>query len=196
MHYFRLWLRGNRDDRTLAFVRDPPKDLGVWNYCLLEGERVGDRFPRDAKVHLDPESPGIKLESVLGNLLNYLMVTTQMKDVILSVCTSEIETLPFILYNHKNRVHSKDYWIINPIGTFDCVNRAASRIVMDSTGQDIIRVDSLAFDREKMASAPDLFRVPEKPEWMFISEALARAIKQHKLTNVILKEEISLVVST
>jgi hypothetical protein len=157
---------------------------------MNEGERIGDRYPRDAKVYLDTKTPGIKLESVLGNLCSYLMVNTQMKDLILSICTCEIETLPFTLYNHKKRVHSKDYWIINPIGSFDCVNRRASKIVMEGT--EIVSVESLVFDSAAMAAAPDLFRVPEKPAWYFISETLARAIKKANLTNVMFKEEIEL----
>ncbi len=188
MRYFRLWPRGNDRDKALAFVREPPSGLGLYDYCMNEGERIGERYPRDARVYLDPKTPGIKLESVLGNLLSYLMVNTQTKDLILGICTCEIEALPFTLYNHKKRVHSKDYWILNPIGTFDCVNRAASKITME--GEQVVGVESLAFDAKKMADVPDLFRVPEKPEWFFISERLAKAIKDAALTNVILKEEI------
>ena len=190
MRYFRLWPRGNDSDKSLAFVREPPSGLGLYDYCMRSGERIGERYPREAKVYLDKRTPGIKLESVLGNLLSYLMVSTAMKDLILSVCGSEIETLPFTLYNHKKRLHSRDYWIINPIGTVDCVNRDASEMVIE--GGEVLGVESLAFDPRKVEGAPDLFRVPEKPEWLFISETLAKAIKKSNLTNVILKEEIKL----
>lgn len=190
MRYFRLWPRGNDRDKTLAFVRDEPAGLGLYDYYMRQGERIGEHYPANAKVYLDPQTPGIKLESVLGNLCSYLMVSTAMRDLVLGVCTNEIEVLPFTLYNHKKRVHSTDYVILNPIGTYDCVNRKASTITYE--GDAIVGVAKLVFDSNKVEGAPHLFRVPEKPSWYFISETLARAIKNSNLTNVILKEEILL----
>ncbi|HVK54197.1 MAG TPA: DUF1629 domain-containing protein [Burkholderiales bacterium] len=189
MRFFRIWLRGDRKDASLAFVRDEPEDLGLYDYCPRRGERMGDKYPKDAKVRLDPKSPGIKLGSLLGNLIGYLMVNTALKDVILEVCKCEVEVLPFTLYNHKKRVHSTDYWIINPIGVFDCVNRDASTIqYVDATKAEIAGVEKLVFDPNKMAAAPDLFRVPEDPMQQFISERLAKAIKAINPTNVLLME--------
>jgi len=190
MRYFQLWEMGSETNKALAFVRDPPSGLCLRDYYMRTGERIGEHYPKDAKVNLDPRRKGIKLESVLGNILSYLMVNTQAKALILSICSNEIETLPFTLYNHKKRVHSNDYWILNPIGTFDCVNREASEIIIED--DEIIGVESVTFDSRKMKAAPDLFRVPEKPEWYFVSETLARAFKNAKLTNIIFKAEISL----
>jgi hypothetical protein len=193
MRYFRLHLAGNTDDRSLAFVRDPPSGLGLYDYCMARGKRIGDRYPRDAKVYMDKRSPGIKLGSVLGNTLSYFMVNTAMKDVIISTCKCEIEVLPFTLYNHKRRVHSKDYWILNPIGTFDCLNRQASDIrYMDATQKQVVGVSTMVFDIKKMADAPDLFRVPEDPEEMFMSERLAIALKPLHPTNVIFTEDMQM----
>jgi hypothetical protein len=197
MKFFRLWLRGNTDDKSLAFVRDLPSGLGLYDNCMRSGERIGDHYPANLKVRLDKRSPGIKLQALLGNTLSYLMLNTEAKDVILGVCKCEIEVLPFVLYNHKNRIHSKDYWILNPIGTIDCVNRAASNIQYSKDdGTKIIGVGltpgSLVFDPKKLAKAPDLFRVPEEPARMFISQTLAQAIKARNLnaSNILLVEEM------
>lgn len=190
MRFFRFWPRGNDRDKSLAFVRDEPSGLGLNDFYMRQGKRIGGLYPANAKVYLDRQTPGTKLESVLGNLCSYLMVSTQTKDVVLSVCTNEIEVLPFTLYNHKKRVHSKDYVILNPIGTFDCVSRAASQITYE--GDEIVGVKTLVFDSNRTGDAPHLFRVPEKPSWYFITDTLARAMKTANLTNVIVKEEIQL----
>jgi len=193
MRYFRLHLLGNTDDDSLAFVREAPAGLGLYRYCMRRGERIGNRYPRDAKVYLDKRSPGIKLGSVLGNTLSYFMVNTAMKDVIVATCSCEIEQLPFTLYNHKRRIHSKDYWILNPIGTFDCVNREASDIrYLDASKKDIVGVRKLVFDTNKMADAPDLFRVPEEPAVLFMSERLATALKPLRPTNIIFTEDMKM----
>jgi len=190
MRFFRFWPRGNDRDKSLAFVRDEPSGLGLYDFYMRQGKRIGENYPDNARVYLDPQTPGIKLESVLGNLCSYMMVDIKTKDVVLSVCTNEIEVLPFTLYNHKKRIHSKDYVILNPIGTFDCVNRPASKITYE--GDQIVGVDVLVFDSNKVDDAPHLFRVPEKPSWYFITDVLARAMKIANLTNVIVKEEIQL----
>jgi hypothetical protein len=127
VRYFRLYLLGNTDDPSLAVVRSTPSGLGLYDRCMRWGERIGDRYPRNLRVYMDKHH-GTKLGSVLGNTLCYLMVNTAMKDVILATCTSEIEVLPFTLYDQKRRIASKDFWILNPIGTFDCVDRQASDI--------------------------------------------------------------------
>jgi hypothetical protein len=188
MNFYHLWLRGNTDDKTLAFVRDDPTSIGNYEYCMRQGERLSDHYPEgvNIKIKLDKRSPGIKLQALLGNLLSYLMVNTAAKDLIVSTCQCEIEALPFVLYNHKNRIHSKDYWILNPIGTFDCVNRAASNIqYLDTDPNQVTGVGltpgSLVFDPAKLNNAPDLFRVPEEPARMFISEKLMQAMKAHDL---------------
>ena len=188
-------LTGDTGDGSLAFVADPPKQLGARDYYMRRGERIGSLYPSDVRLHLSKRAPGIKLHSLLGNLLSYLILNSQAKDLFLKSCQCEIEALPFTLINHKGRVHSKDYWILNPIGTFDCVNRDASDIEYeDATKQEIVGVGwgpgSLVFDANKVRNAPGLFRVPEEPALMFISESLARAIKAAQLTNVLPIEDM------
>lgn len=197
MRYFRLWLRGNTDDKSLAFVRDPPSGLGPYDHYASCGKPIGGSYSSNVKVNLDKRSPGIKLQALLGNTLSYLILNTAAKDVFLSVCKCEIETLPFVLYNHKKRIHSKDYWILNPIGTFDCVNRAASNIQYSKEDKTkVIGIGlsrgSLVFDPAKLRNAPDIFRVPEDPSMLFVSLKLATAIKEHKLneSNIMLTEEM------
>ena len=71
------------------------------------------------KFSCSQKNPGVKLPSLIGNTISYLIVNAEMKDTIIEYCPEDevdIEILPFTLINHKKRVHSKDYWIINPIG--------------------------------------------------------------------------------
>lgn len=195
MKFFKLALTGDPDDKALAFVQDPPEELGIRDYYMRKGIRMGDLYPPDVKLRLSKRAPGIKLSSLLGNTLSYLILNSHAKDIFVKTGESEIETLPFTLINHKGRVHSKDYWILNPIGTFDCVNRDASKIkYLDETKKDIVGIawaaGSLVFDSKKMQNAPDLFRVPEKPSLIFMSERLARAAKTAQLSNVLPIEDM------
>jgi hypothetical protein len=157
---------------------------------MARGERIGDRYPTDAKIYLRPKSPGIKLASLVGNTQSYLIVSTEVKNVILEHCAQcDLEMLSFTLYNHKKRIHSSDYWIINPIGYLDCVNLAASDIRYLSTDPTkIVAVRKFVLDTNRLENAPDLFRVPEDREKYFISARLAKAFQERQFTNVILTE--------
>ena len=189
MRYFTLGSFGNGANRSLAFISSPPKGIGLYDYCMRFGEAVGDRYPEDPRIYLEAGRPGIKLASFIGNTVGYLIVCAEMKDAILGADIGEIETLPFKLYNHKNRLHSEDYWIVNPIGSFDCVNRAASDIeYLDASQKDIVAVTKFVLNANKLNDAPDLFRVPEKKDSYFVSERLARLFLSKGFTNIMLKE--------
>jgi hypothetical protein len=190
MRYFIIETLGDDQDSKLAFINSPPEDLGLYDYCMARGERIGDRYPAEGRIYLQKKSPGIKLCSLIGNTQNYLIVNTEMKNVILEQCAQcDIETLAFTLYNHKKRVHSTDYWIINPIGYVDCVNRSASDIrYLSSDPSKVVAVRKFVLDPQRLENAPDIFRVPEAREKYFISERIAKAWQEHNFSNVFLNE--------
>lgn len=190
MRYFKIDPLGDDQDKGLAMIGAPPQGIGLYDYCMARGERVGERYPIDAKIYLEAKQPGIKLPSLLGNTLNYLIVCTDMKDVVVQHCGDELEVLSFTLYNHKKRVHSKDYWIMNPTGSVDCVDEGASEIkYFDNKGKlEVVSVKRYVFDRERAARAPGLFRVPQNLSDYFINLPLARVLQQRGFTNIFLEE--------
>jgi len=186
--YFLLWTLGDRSDRSLAFFRTPPKGLELHDYFLRQGLRLGALYPTNANMQMDPRTKGLKLSSLLGTVTSFLIVHDDMKNVIEQSCDSEIEYLPVSIVNHKNRVASQEYWIVNPIGTSDCVDRATSDIDYLSTDPNqVVGVTRLCFSAAKLAGAPHLFRVPEQPEEYFISSTLGRALAEREFSNVLLK---------
>lgn len=189
MRYFQIITLGDTRDKSLIFISNYLENIGLAAYQPAAGERVGEDYPKDAEILLQPEDPGVKLPSLIGNTISYLIVNAETKDTIIEYCPEyevDIETLPFTLINHKKRVHSKDYWIINPIGTFDCVDRSASEIEL--LGDEVVGVDKYVFDRAKLEKAPHLFRVPEEPSEYFISQSLAKAFQEKQYTNIFLVE--------
>lgn len=186
MRYFRLNILGDAQNRRLAFVDAPPEDLDGFDYKMSLGERIGDRYPDDPRIYLQPKSPGIELADLIGNTVGYLLVSSKMKALIESHDAGEVEYLPFTLYNHKNRVHSTDYWIINPVGTHDVLNREASdiRYVNGNPAEDVVAVRTFVFKTTGLDGVPDLFRIPEDPKEYFVTERLARAFHAARCSNV------------
>lgn len=178
---------GDFQNRRLVFIDRPPSDLRGYDYKPSVGERAAEHYPEDARITLQPESPGLQLADLLGNALKYLIVSSRVKELIATHEVGEIEMLPFTLYNHKGRVHSTDFCVVNPIGTFDCLDRTASdiRYVEDGdSSSDIVKVHTYVFDGAALADAPDLFRIPEDLQEYFVSERLARALHQAQCSNV------------
>ncbi|MBW2661812.1 MAG: hypothetical protein JRD93_07465 [Deltaproteobacteria bacterium] len=187
MRYFFVETLGKLGNPNLCILSRPPDGLGVKSYRMAKGKKIGVHYPKDAIIYMDDEHPGIKIESLIGNTKGYLIVSREMKECIEEHCTfCEIEYLPFTLYNHKKRVHSQDYFIINPIGTFDCLNLKASQI--EYLDGEVVGIDNFVVDPRKLEKPPALFRIKEDPRRYVINEELAKAFEEKGFTNVLLKE--------
>jgi hypothetical protein len=192
MRYFMIERLG--DQRKLndcVVISKDPSGLKLKTYYLSEGLPVAEFYPQDARIQLQDDCPGLLLTSYLSNTVSLIIFNTQCKQVIEEVCNDqEIEYLPFTLFDHKGNVYSKDYWIINPIGTYDCVDRDHSDIsyLNDEPSKDILSIRSFAFKKDKMANAPHLFRVPEQTYSYFMDEKLGRALKEVEPSNLMITE--------
>jgi hypothetical protein len=188
MRYFEINTLGNDQDRSLAFADAGVQDLDN-DGRLMMGDPVGVDYPADPRIYLQLQSPGLKLPSLLGNTAGYLILADGMKRIMEQFNLGAIELLPFSLYNHKKRLASKDYWIANPLGTFDCVDRRASKIkYLDGDPTQIVSVEELVLDPRKVAGAPDLFRVPEARSRYLVSERIPAAWHGNGFTNLYLIE--------
>jgi hypothetical protein len=188
VRYFKINILGNDQDRKLAFVDEAVQDCPD-AYRVVQGRAYGADYPADARIYLQRESPGIKLSSVLGNTVGYLIVNTTVKTIMQGLDLGNVEILPFTLYDHKKRSLSKDYWIVNPVGTVDCVDRSASVIkLLDGDPKQIIAVKKFVLDSKKLATAPDLFRVPEEPQHYFVSQRIPMALQGKGITNFYIEE--------
>lgn len=189
MRYFQLLTLGDLKDKSLAFIDTPPAGIGIFDYRISEGHPIGDRYPENARIYLQRKHPGIRLPSLLGNTLCFLIVHAAVKDVMLEHAKTLIETLPFTLYNHKKRVHSRDYWIVNPLAVVDCVNKEHSDLTYfpeDLT--QVVAVRKLVFDADRLTGQPALFRVPEARTRYFINHDLARDLIDRAFTNLVASE--------
>lgn len=190
--FFKIEILGDqRKFRDNVLIEDEPKGLGLKSYYPSKGIPLSEYYPSQAVINVREENPGRQLTSFLSNTVNLLYFDNQIKRVIEDVCSAQdIEYLPFILYDHVRCILSKDYWLISPIGTYDCVNRLASNIAYldEDPEKEILSVETFVFREEAVASAPHLFRVPEQPYNYFIDETLGKAINATNPTNIFLTE--------
>lgn len=189
LRFFKLIVSGKLGDPDLCMLHSLVKELGMDVARVGLGERVGNLYPADARIYMSEDAPGIKLSPLLGNTRNTLIVSSEMRAVIEKHCKNEIEYLPFTLYDHRKRVYSRDYCIVNPIGTFDCVDFQASDVLWSKKNPtELLDIKKHVLDRKKVENAPQLFRVDQDPMAYVLRYELAKEISDRRFANVYWKE--------
>lgn len=165
-------------------MRDFPEGVDLNRYKFSEGEAFGDEYPEDARIYMSPKEQGRTLPSLVGNTRSMLIVHRTVKEIIEANNSGPTEYLPLHIYNHKKRLASDEYFIVNPLGSWDCLDLGASKIeYMDG---DVVGVDEMVLDPTKLKEVPDLFRVREDPSTYLGSQRLLERIVMGDLkpTNV------------
>ena len=173
-----------RTTSKLCVLDDVPTGLGVKYARLSLGQAIAAEWPADASIPMADDRTGIKLGSLIGNTQSFLLLHRDVKDLIAAEHDRRggnwpIEYLPFTLINHKGRAHSKDYFVVNPIGPRDCINHKLSKIEYFKGNKDkVVDIDRLVLDPEKLREAPPLFRVKQDP-WKYVfDDALKKALER------------------
>lgn len=177
---------GKLGDPDLCRIADAPEGMGMQHYRLTIGRSAKGRVPDPARISLHEDHPGIRLSSLIGNVMGHLIVQKSLAAVITRLCEGvEIEVFPFDLHDHRGRLYSRDYVIVNPIGTLDCLDLGASDAVRTPSGE-IMLFRRMVLDGRKVATAPSLFRPREEPTSYVVDDRFARAVEEGKFTNVVL----------
>lgn len=180
MRFFSLDLIPS-EDPSICFLDSVPEETRAFRYKMAQGYEVGAAWPSDARVYMSEEYPGFKLASFIGNTQSQLILSAPVKAVIEQFGVPKVEYLPLAIYNHKRRLASSDYFIVNPLGTLDCLHLQKSVIKYDGT--DVIAVKRMVLDARKVATPPGLFRVKEDPYTYVFSEHLVAELVKLKPTN-------------
>lgn len=174
-----------RRDRDFCFLGRGPSDEDDLQAWMSMGRSVAASYGDPLEFHFEEHSPGMQLPSLLGNTRSLFMVARAVKDAIAALSTGPIEFLPFVLFNHKGRLASRDYFIVNPLGSFDAIDPDRSVIERRATGS--VRLKGLpVLRRDKLDQAPDLFRIPENLFDHVVSDRFIDALRPLKPTNVLL----------
>jgi len=182
-----------QEEAHLAYIKTPIRcaDGVIFPNQFTEGVRCRDTYPATARIGMDPEWPAIQLGGVVANTSRILVVHEALKNLIQAAMKSqdEIEFLPLAIVNHKGRVASEAYFIINPIGTLDCLDQKRSKFIFTGDGR-LYRVEKYVLDSKKIAWEPAIFRPKEAPSQYIINGKITTAFKDSGFTdrNVMIEE--------
>jgi len=189
MSYFLIDTLGDLDDPEWCVLDDVPVGIGVAYSRLVKGRAVGSDYPADAEIHMSPGEEGIKVGGLIGSTKSFLIVRRDVKEVIEAACEgAEVEYLPFRLIDHKGRIHSSDYFIINPIGSWNCLDPEASAITYFEDTDKVLRIDRMVIDSALAEPAPMLFRLKQAPTKYVVKQELADRLREKAFENLLLIE--------
>lgn len=185
MEYLQALTHGNLNDTSLCFISSPPEGMGKGDWRMTLGERARRLVPVPTRIRLQDMHPGTKLPGFIGNTPGYLIFNAKGRAIIEAHSPGQkIEFLPFELINHKGRLHSADYCIVNPIGGFDALNVHASTLRRSAKDGSITGVTNIVLDSQKLQTAPALFRLAQKTIVYILNRELFEALKAAGVNNL------------
>lgn len=149
------------------------------------GESVSASWPSDASIHLRKTS-GRKLADVLGTITNTLFVSRRFQATLEQfIAPNSTEFLPVKIFDHRKRIISEDHVIANPLGTFDCLDLEASKVLWHPEKPDtVVRVRKAVLSARKIEVAPPFFRIKNASTRHVVTSEPAKALYAAKMTNL------------
>jgi len=170
------------DEDEWCYIDTNPTGLEMEDYYLRRGIPFDDKWPDQVTMKMSDSEGGTEIPTQIYNTNGFLILHQMVVSLIQSVCKEDIEYLPFILFNHEAEISSKEHFIINPIGQFDCLDYDKSDIKYFK--DEILDIDYFIFDKEKFKDAPDLFRVKDAPHVYVISDRIRDLLAGKGFTNM------------
>jgi len=157
-----------------------------------KGESLLGEFPEEgmAGMYFDPDYPDdTELFDFVDNINGLIIANKRVRDVLMSLELTNIEFLPICLYDHQDKVASKEYTIVNVLGSVDCIDMDKSEIDMDSIIEtQIYSIDNLVFDYDKIPEDARMFRATTKLDEIFVRDDVKNAMESAGLEGCVFIE--------
>jgi hypothetical protein len=159
-------------------------------YELAQGVPRAKGFPADACFHMDPKfKKYVALADTLKNPNEIVVVSKALKEFIEQRKPRDVEYLRVSIINHKKKVASDEYFIVNPLRVVDCIDKEKSRITWNSIDSEKISAcDKLALKPKSLDGESLLFRLKHFEHAVMVDRKLAQAITDEGFTGVIFDE--------
>lgn len=192
MRYFLVDTLG-RLDRGLCILDKAPDGWGVKYSDLVFGRAVAAEVPSVSSIRMSRDRTGLELATLIGNTKRFLILHQDAREVLAQEFATRgsstvVEYLPLVIVDHHGRPHSDAYFLVNPVGSHDCLelNRSVIRYFEDT--EKILGIDQMVLDPMKLQAAPALFRIRQAPNHYVIDEILVRRFSERGFTNLVLTE--------
>ena len=157
---------------------------------LLRKGRTLKPWPANVRFHMDPNFPkAIQLADCISNLPSAFVASKRLKEMIEAEHPANLEFLSISIVDHKGRVASADYFVINPSKLQDCIDKEASILDWNAIDTTLISdCEELVIDEGRIDAGVKVFRLKHLPSKIMVTRELADKIKKEKFTGVFFTE--------
>ena len=153
---------------------------------LMKGDSVAKEWPADVRMRMDPDfKKKIKLSDNVLNPARVLVASKALCDFFRKKPVPNVEYLPITILDHKKKVASKEYSIVNLVTTQDCIDTTASEVTWNNINPEyIMSMKRLVFDETKIDDDALLFRAKHLKTLIFVRADFAAEVTAAGFTNV------------
>jgi len=181
-HSYRLWRH-----KLLPNVCQLDEFAGVEDVTSFEeGVELANGFPSNVTLRMSDRFPDdMLLADNLANTNRLIVISAGLRRFLEDEGVQHIEFLPVTILDHKGRVASADYWILNPVGLVDCLDLDKCQPEWDVIDETKVNhVKSFAMDTSRIDESRRLFRPRYFTKVVLIREDLANRISSQGFTGV------------
>ncbi len=151
---------------------------------LIRGRPLRSRLPKDVRYPMKPSRPrDTKLVDCVENAGLAVVVSKRVAEFLRTKKIPEVEYIPASIVNHKGRVASADYFIVNILAIQDCLDLARSNPTYNHINKvEIDRVEKLVLDEKKIDPTLPLFRMKNYYRHVLVGAKLAAEIAEQGFT--------------
>lgn len=144
-----------------------------------DGVRMGELYAGNQTFRMADEVRGHLIADVINNAFGYLIVSSRLKKLLEVYATAEIEYLPIRIQNHKGRIASDDCFIVNIIGTVDCVDMERTEGTPDPVNEGwLMSIEELHLDTNRITPSLNLFRINVMPSVIIVRDDLRQRMEE------------------
>jgi len=165
---------------------------GPESYRYKKGESLIQEFKKHENLgmYFDPDYlDDTELFDFVDNINDLIIANKKVCDVLVALALPNIEFLPIWLYDHQDHVTSKEYAIVNVLGSVDVIDMEKSEIDMDSIIEtQIYSIDNLVLDYDKIPEDASIFRATTKLDEIFVRDDVKNAMESAGLEGCVFIE--------
>jgi hypothetical protein len=155
-------------------------------YELVKGVPRAATFPASAAYRMDPDFPHDTM--LIDNLINsdmLVVVSQQVKEFLEKRALKKVEYLPVAIFDHKQKIASRDYFLIHPIDPVDCIDLDKSEVEWGIIDEESIdEVNHLVIDETRIDPEREMFRLKHFCDIVLVRWELAEAIDAQGFTGI------------
>ena len=179
---FLIWNRSYREGFCVITKLEGFKE----QWLLAKGISLADKWPDNVTYRMSPMYP--KDINLSDNLFggNYRVISSRLKEALLPLAgKSNIEFLPVSILNHKGRVASNGYFILNPLDIVDCIDVEQSGVVWNSIDPTLIsNCEKFVLKEETVPNGLVVFRPKFMSGTILIRKEVADKITTENFTGI------------